>query len=67
MLWLLGWPHWRGLAAKAWEMDAHWRELGMSSRVHNVALLAGGNLLNHLFFCGLAFGLGVIARWMFVA
>jgi hypothetical protein len=48
-------------------MDAHWRELGMSSRVHNVALLAGGNLLNHLFFCGLAFGLGVIARWMFVA
>jgi hypothetical protein len=66
MLWILGWPHWRELAAKAWEMDAHWRELGMYSRVHNFALVAGGNLLNHLFFTGLAFVLGRIGSWMFV-
>ena len=67
MLLVLGWPHWRKLAAQAWEMDAQWRELGMYSRGHNLALVVGGNLLNHLFFTGLAFALGRIGRWMLVA
>jgi hypothetical protein len=67
MLFVLGWPHWRELAAKAWQMDAHWRALGMDTRWHNFALVVGGNFLNHLFFTGLAFALGRIGHWVLVS
>jgi hypothetical protein len=64
MLLLLGWPNWRKLAAQAWKMDVHWRELGMYLRGHNLALVVGGNFLNHLFFTGLAFAVGRIGLWI---
>jgi hypothetical protein len=64
MLLLLGWPHWRELAAKAWRMDEHWRVLGMYWRGHNFTLVVGGHLLKNLLLTGLAFALGRIGRSM---